>query len=143
MPESFPKEKRQVERSHSKLKYISILFKGIKIFFWPRMGYSIWKLWFVLLSAFIVVFAESGEFAITVLFLLHKPLQWNRALIGIYAIVRSFSHALALFLLLPLLSRILKLSETFIVLIGIIFTVGSNVWLGFVKSTWEMFVGKL
>ena len=139
MPESHPKEKR-VQFSQSK-KGISVLLQGVKIFFWPRSKYSVWRLWFVALSIFVVVFGESGENAITTLFLLHKPLEWNRALIGIYAIVRPISHALALFLLLPLFSC-LKFPEPFIVILGLLFTTGANIFLGFVKSTWEMFVGK-
>ena len=139
MPESLPKEKR-VQFSQSK-KGITVLFQGVRIFLWPRLKYSLWRLWFISLSAVLVVFGESGEYSITTLFLLHKPLEWNRYLIGIYGIVRSLSHALALFIVLPLLSYI-KILNPFIVIAGIIFTVGASVFLGFVKYTWEMFVGK-
>lgn len=102
-----------------------------------------WMLWFVTLSIFVVVFGESGENAITTLFLLHKPLEWNRAFIGIYQIVRSISHALALFLLLPLFKSCIKFPDPVVIIIGIFVTVGANVFLGFVKSTWEMFVGTM
>ena len=138
LPESLPKEKR-IQLSRSK-KGITVLFQGVKIFFWPRLGYSLWRLWFVSLSIFVVVFGESGENAITVLFLLHKPLEWNRDLIGIYGVLRSLSHALALFLLLPLFSY-LKFPDPLVVLIGTTITVGANVFLGFVIHTWEMFLG--
>ena len=138
LPESLPKEKR-IQLSRSK-KGIKVLLQGVKIFFWPRLGYSLWRLWFVSLSIFVVVFGESGENAITVLFLLHKPLEWNRALIGVYGIVRSLSHALALFLLLPFFSY-LKFADPFVVIVSIIFTVGANIFLGFVAHTWEMFLG--
>lgn len=139
MPESHPKEKR-VQFSRSK-KGISVLLQGVKIFFWPRSKYSVWRLWFVTLSIFIVVFGESGENAITTLFLLHKPLEWNRDLIGIYQVLRSISHALALFVLLPLLSVCLKFPDTLVTMIGIAVTVGANIFLGFVTHTWEMFLG--
>ena len=139
MPESLPKKKR-VQFSQSK-KGIKVLFQGVRIFLWPRLEYSLWRLWVISLSVVLVVFGESGEYSITTLFLLHKPLEWNRYLIGIYGIVRSLSHALALFIVLPLLSYI-KIANPFIVIIGIIITVGANVFLGFVKYTWQMFLGK-
>ena len=139
MPESLPKQKR-VQFSQSK-KGMSVFLQGIKLFFWPHLKYSVWRLWFVALSIFVVVFGESGENAITTLFLLHKPLEWNRAFIGIYAIVRPITHGLALFLVLPLFLY-LKVTEPSIVIAGLIFTSGANIFLGFVKSTWEVFVGK-
>ena len=145
LPETLPKEKR-VQLNHSK-KGITVLYQGVKIFLWPRLGYSLWRLWFVAFSIFIVVFGESGENAITTLFLLHKPLEWNRDLIGIYATLRSLSHGLALFLFLPLFSRLfsrwLKFPDPFIALIGIAITIGANIFLGFVVYTWEMFLGEL
>lgn len=139
MPESLPKQER-VQFSQSK-KGMSVFLQGIKLFFWPRLKYSVWRLWFVALSIFVVVFGESGENAITTLFLLHKPLEWNRTFVGIYQILRSTSHALALFLLLPLFKFCLKCPDPLVIIIGISVTVGANVFLGFVKSTWEMFVG--
>ena len=139
MPESLPKQER-VQFSQSK-KGMSVFLQGIKLFFWPRLKYSVWRLWLVALSIFVVVLVESGEYAITTLFLLHKPLEWNRAFIGIYAIVRPITHGLALFLVLPLFLY-LKVTEPSIVIAGLIFTSGANIFLGFVKSTWEVFVGK-
>ena len=140
LPESLPKQKR-IQLNQSK-KGIAVLFQGVKIFFWPRLGYSLWKLWFVSLPLCIVVFSESGETSIATLFQLHKPLEWSRNLIGIYGIVRAASHVLGLFVILPLLSVFLKFSDPLIVIIGILAAVGGNIFVGFVKYTWEMFLGK-
>ena len=137
MPETLSKEER-VQLSQSKRGTAGLL-RGVKIFFWPRLG--LWQLWFIALSIFIVVFSESGENTITIPFLLHKPLEWNRDLIGIYGIVRSISHALVLFLLLPLFSYF-KFPDPLIAILGIAVTVGTNIFLGFVKLSWEMFLGR-
>ena len=76
------------------------------------------------------MFGESGENAITTLFLLHKPLEWNRTLIGVYGIVRAVSHAVILFVFLPLFSY-LRFPEAVIVAIGVVITMGTNIFFGF------------
>ena len=139
MPESLPRNKR-IQLNQSK-KGFTVILQGLKLFFWPRRGYGWWRLWFLVLCIVIVVFGESGENAITTLFLLHKPLEWNRTLIGVYGIVRAVSHAVILFVFLPLFSY-LRFPEAVIVAIGVVITVGTNIFLGFVRHTWEMFVGK-
>ena len=139
MPESLSKQER-VGLGKSK-KGIAVLFQGIKMFFWPFSKYSKWRLWFVTLCIFVVVFGESGENAITTLFLLHKPLEWGRDFIGIYHALRSVAHAIVLFVVMPLLVLI-KCPDALVAVIGIIITAGTNVFLGFVGFTWEMFLGK-
>ena len=139
LPESLPKQERiQLNQYKNGIK---VLIQGVKIFFWPRLGYSLLKLWCLALPVCIVVFSESGETAIGTLFQLHKPLEWSRNLIGIYGIVRASTNVVVLFVILPLL-LLLKLADPLIVIIGIVGAVGGNIFVGFVKYTWEMFVGK-
>ncbi len=139
MPESLPKQKRIVLRASK--RGFSVLSQGIKMFFWPRSTHSLWRLWFVALSMFIVVFGESGENSIATFFLLHKPLEWSRNLIGIYQVVRAAAHGFALFVILPLLSC-LKCPDIVVALLGIAVTVATNIFLGFVEFTWQMYLGK-
>ena len=139
LPESLSKQERiQLNQSKNGIK---VLIQGVKIFFWPPLGYSLWKLWCVAIPLCIVVFNETGESAIGTLFQLHKPLEWSRDLIGIYGIVRAATNVVVLFVILPLL-LLLKLTDPLIVIIGIVGAVGGNVFVGFAKYTWEMFVGK-
>ena len=139
LPESLSKQERiQLNQSKNGIK---VLTQGVKIFFWPRLGYSLWKLWCVAIPLCIVVFNETGESAIGTLFQLHKPLEWSRDLIGIYGIVRAATNVVVLFVILPLL-LLLKLTDPLIVIIGIVGAVGGNLFVGFAKYTWEMFVGK-
>ena len=139
LPESLTKEERiQLNQYKNGIK---VLIQGVKIFFWPRLGYSLWKLWCVALPVCIVVFSESGEPSIGTLFQLHKPLEWSRNLIGIYGIVRACTNVVVLFVILPLL-LLLKLPDPLIVMIGIVGAVVGNIIVGFVVYTWEMFVGK-
>ena len=139
LPESLPKQERiQLNQYKNGIK---VLIQGVKIFFWPRLGYSLWKLWCVALPVCIAVFSESGETAIGTLFQLHKPLEWSRNLIGTYGIVRACTNVVVLFVILPLL-LLLKLADPLIVMIGIVGAVGGNTFVGFVKYTWEAFVGK-
>lgn len=136
LPESI--QKKNLSRFKQR---ICVLIQGLRIFFWPYLGYSIWRLWAVLLSILVAVLGETGESAIVTLFVRYKPLNWNLDLIGYYGILRSISHGLALFLVLPVLA-FFKLPDPFIVLVGIAFTCGMNVWVGFLSTTWEMFVGE-
>jgi len=139
LPESLQKEKRaKLSEFNQRFR---VLIQGLRIFFWPYLGYSIWRLWAILLSIAVVVLGETGENTIASLFLQNQPLVWHLDLIGYYGITRSVSHILSLFLVLPILT-LFKLPDPIIVIIGIAFTVGMNVWVGFLKSTWEMFLGE-
>ena len=139
LPESLTKQER-IQLNEYK-NGIKVLIQGVKIFFWPRLGYSLWKLWCLAIPVCIVVFSEAGETAIGTLFQLHKPLEWSRSLIGIYGIARACTNVVVLFVILPLL-LLLKLADPLIVIIGIVGAVGGNTIVGFVVYTWEMFVGK-
>ena len=139
LPESLTKQER-IHLNQYK-NGIKVLIQGLKIFFWPRLGYSLWRLWCVALPVCIAVFSESGETAIGTLFQLHKPLEWSRDLIGYYGIARACTNVVVLFVILPLLS-LFKVADPLVVMIGIVGAVGGNVFVGFVKYTWEMFVGK-
>ena len=139
LPESLTKQER-IQLNEYK-NGIKVLIQGVKIFFWPRSGYSLWKLWCLAIPVCIVVFSEAGETAIGTLFQLHKPLEWSRSLIGIYGIARACTNVVVLFVILPLL-LLLKLADPLIVMIGIVGAVGGNTIVGFVVYTWEMFVGK-
>ena len=139
LPESLTKQERiQLNQYKNGIK---VLIQGVKIFFWPRLEYSLLKLWCLAIPVCIAAFSETGETAIGTLFQLHKPLEWSRNLIGIYGIVRACTSAVVLFVILPLL-LLLKLADPLIVIIGIVGAVGGNIFVGFVKYTWEMFVGK-
>ena len=138
LPESLPKE-NHIRFSKSK-KGIKVLFQGLKIFFWPwYLGH--WKLWFISIIIWVVAFSESSETAITILFQLHKPLEWSRNTIAVYGIVRAASHTVALFVFLPLL-LLVKVPDSILVLIGVFAVMLSNLFIGFVSRTWEMFLGE-
>jgi len=116
------------------------LFRGLQIFFCK--GYPRWKLWFSLLTMAIAIINTTGTTVIMTLFLLHKPLQWDPILIGIYLAASELIHGLSLIIFLPILV-VSSVPDTLIVLTGIGLSCAMDLCLGFVVETWQMFVGEL
>ena len=116
------------------------LFRGLQIFFCK--GYPRWKLWFSLLTMAIAIINTAGTTVIVTLFLLHKPLQLDPILIGVYLAANELIHGLSLIIFLPILV-VSGVPDTLIVLTGIGLSCAMDVCLGFVVETWQLFVGEL
>ena len=117
------------------------IVQSFKIFFCGVREYSVWRLWAALVAMGVFDINMIGTFMITVFFLYTDPLHWGPKLIGYYGTVRQISHSIALIVILPLFVAI-GLPDALIALIGLAFSMGMDVFTGFVKVTWEMFVGK-
>ena len=139
LPESLSKFERLQKTSHHR-RGVRALARGLKIFLCPS-EYSTWKLWFGVVVISIMVSNFIGSQEITAFFLIGEPLKWHVDLIGYYDVVTQVTHGLVLIVIAPILVA-LSLPDAVIALIGLVFSSGMNIFMGFVKETWEMFVGK-
>lgn len=115
------------------------VFTGFKLFFCP--GNPRWKLWFCLFIMCITITNQMGTLTITTLFLLHRPLEWSPGLIGGYLAANEFIHGLSLITILPVMVAC-SLRDSLIVLLGVAIACATNIGMGFVDSTWQMFIGE-
>ena len=139
LPEPLSKFERQQKASH-RPRGVRALARGLKIFLCPS-EYSMWKLWLGLLVISIMVSNFIGAQEITAFFLKGEPLKWKVELIGYYGLVTYLTHGLVLLVITPVLVA-LSIPDAVIALIGLAFSSSMNIFVGFVKETWEMFVGK-
>ena len=116
------------------------LLTGFKLF--TSRGNPRWKLWFCVFVLCITVINQVGTLTVITLFLLHTPLEWNPGLIGSYLSASELIHGLSLIIILPIMVAC-SLSDPLIVLLGVVIACATNVGLGFITSTWQMFVGEL
>ena len=139
LPEPFSRSER-LQRAADSPKGVGRLLRGLRLFFCPS-HYSTWKLW-VALGALVVI---SGNFVgtqtITAIFQEGSPLKWGPAKIGYYAMVAMATHGIVTLFILPLLVA-LSLPDILIAIIGVLFSGGMDLFTGFVRHTWEMFMSE-
>lgn len=140
LPESKSRAER-LEHAKTRPSGFAVLIEGFRIFFGRVKEYSTWRLWTALLCINIFILNKAGSTLITTFFLLADPLDWGPETIGIYGLISQLSHGISLVLILPIFVFI-GLSDALIILIGTAFACGMSVFTGFVKVTWEMFVGE-
>lgn len=114
------------------------LFIGFKIF--CARDNPLWKLWFCLATLCITVINQIGTITIITLFLLHEPLQWKPGLIGGYLAAGELIHGLSLIIILPIMVGC-SVRDPLIALCGVSIACVTNVGMGFVSRTWQMFLG--
>ena len=117
------------------------LLVGFKIFFSRSRGIPLWKLWLSMAVLCIAVINQVGTLTIVTLFLLHEPLEWNPGIIGAYLAGNELIRGLSLIIILPVLVAC-RLRDSSIALLGVSIACLTNIGIGFVTHTWQMFVGK-
>lgn len=137
LPESLTdKERKRISGCTS---CFTNLARGLRIYF-CGLKYSTWRLWAALLAMSTVVANMAGSQALSTLFFQASPLSWNPGEVGTYQAVNMAAHGVVLVLLLSLLVGI-KFPDALIAIVGLIFSAGTNIFMGFVSQSWEMFVG--
>ncbi len=137
--EPFTKEQRILKlQANGTLSLSSMLSRGFKIFISSK--YSKWRLWFTLAILSINIINGIGSFELLTLFQIHKPLEWDPGDIGWYGLCNTAIQAFSLFCILPILVY-LKVPDSLIVLVGLVITSGVNFFIGFLQTTWEMYLG--
>lgn len=136
-PEPLPKSSDGSTRGFRKL------ISGGKLFLFPSfVGFSNWwRVWFITFMICLQAVCEIGSGEIMNYFLHNKPLEWSYNVIGTYGIVTEASHALLLLIVLPIL-LVVGFPGPAIILIAVLFAMGSNALIAISKTTWEMFLGE-
>lgn len=137
VPESLDQD---ADKKNSEPKFgPKALLKGVRIFF--NRSYPRWKLWTCLFVLTITVVNMTGTTAVIILFLLHEPLQWQPLKIGVFMASSEFIHGIGLVIVLPILIAT-GVPDGVIALMAIFLTFSMEVCLGFVKETWQTFIGE-
>lgn len=139
VPEPLSKKER-LERFRMEGGIAALLFKGFRIFLCP--GYSRWRLWCALLVLAITVINGIGAFELLALFQIHDPLDWGPGKIGWYGMASTLTQAFSMFVLLPVLVACC-VPDSLIVLVGVLITSGMNFFTGYLKTSWQMYIGEL
>ena len=143
MPETLSKELKLKYKAQSS-KGFKKLINGVKIYTLPKqIGFD--KYWQMITATSVIVLASFGLGAsnqIMNYFLHNEPLEWSYDIIGIFGVLYSGSMGLTLILVLPILVWF-RLSNSLICLLGALCAVSTNIVMATVKTTWEMFLGKI
>ena len=137
LPESLTPYQRKLRKTMSGFRQV---IRGLQIFF-TRNEYSRWRLWFAVISMFIIYMVYTGMTEINTLFLLHKPLNWTPGSIGIFQSISQLSYALAIFLFIPLFVY-LRIPDPLILIVGVVWGTVCYFLTGFVRSGWEMYTSE-
>ena len=140
LPEPLSHAER-LQKASSQPKGVKNLLRGFKFFFRPS-SYSTWKLWAALGVLIVIIGNTVGVQMITAIFQQGSPLKWGPATIGDYAMVEMISHGLGTLVILPLLV-VLSVPDVVVALIGVVFSGSMNLFTGFVRRDWQMFLGEL
>ena len=139
LPESLSRKERE-RRALTKPSKLKSLLRGFEILFCQVK--DCWKLWLSLIVIAVVIFNITGATGIAIYFFKAKePLDWPPKTIGIFQCIQQLSHMLGLLVILPILVA-LKFPDALISLVGVTFTCGMNIFIGFVRKTFEMFIGE-
>ena len=86
-----------------------------------------------------VVFTGTND--VLILFVLRHPLCFSPAMIGYFLAVSLIVKGVGVLIGMPVMTHILKLSDTTIVCAGIITNITSTVFMAFTTKTWQAFLG--
>ena len=140
LPEPLTRRER-LENAKNRPRGYKAVLQGFKIFFCSPWQIRL-LLWFALIAMSIIVMNMIGSQEITIFFLsAPHPLEWEPKTIGLYQATTQASHMIGLLVVLPILVA-LNLPDALIGLIGLVFNCGMNIFTGFVRQSWQMFVSK-
>ncbi len=140
LPESLTSEQRRERTREQRRGLFSVIIRGIKVFVVRQ--YSRWRLWFGLVSMAILYILTYGSITIMIYYLLNEPLEWDVGLIGIYQSLYFFLHGFSLLVIFPVMV-VLGVPDTLLLLGGTVVSIVGFFLTGFVRTTWEMFAGKV
>lgn len=83
----------------------------------------------------------SAIYTVGYLFLKKSPLGWSQSLYGYYTGYQKLMMGLSCILIVPVFKEILHLSDTSILLIGLLSSSLSEFFFSFCTKTWMVFMG--
>jgi len=139
LPESLPKVQRQAKARKAGDKGLTTLWKGVLLYFRPKVVTL--KLWICLGVLSTVIINATGAITINTYFFIHYPLQWTPEQIGLYGGYSSVTHGLALLLLMPVALAI-GVPDVVLAFIGVLSSCLGYLFIAGVRKTWQMFASK-
>lgn len=94
----------------------------------------------IFLISILQITCKTGEMDTTVLFVQHRPLSWSKSGYGFLLSIDYAVMGVCLFFILPLLSNVLKISDTTIIIMAIFCKVARLLWAAFLNKTWMVYV---
>ncbi|CAB3983511.1 solute carrier family 46 member 3-like [Paramuricea clavata] len=89
---------------------------------------------------FVPILIFTGTDDVLILFVLHRPFCFSSSMIGYFLAVFLVVKGVGVLIGMPVMTRILKLSDTTIVCAGIITNIASTVFMAFTTNTWQAFL---
>lgn len=142
MPESLSKAQREARRAEARktdMSKLKVLWKGILLYFRPKLVTV--KLWICLGVLLIVIVNITGAIVINTYFYIRKPLGWDPEQIGLYGGYSGVTHSLALLLLMPL-AFVIGIPDIVLAIAGVLASCLGYLFIAGVRETWQMYVGK-
>ena len=139
LPESVSEAQRQALAKKSGLNKLKVLWKGILLYFRPKLVTV--KLWICLGVLLIVVMNITGSLTINTYFYIGKPLEWNPTQIGLFGGYSQLTHGLALLLVMPL-AVIIGIPDVFLAIIGVIGSCLGYLLIAGVRKTWQLYASE-
>lgn len=139
LPESLTNEERR-RKNANKPNGVRALVRGVSIFFCRVEEYPVWRLWVALISVGIVLAVTLAAASIGVFFF--GDLNWSPQKTSNYQTVATGSHMISLMVILPILVA-LKFPDPLISLIGVVANVAINLFIGFSRTTYQLFIGEV
>ncbi|XP_032232894.1 solute carrier family 46 member 3 isoform X2 [Nematostella vectensis] len=120
------------------------LSTAAKVLFKRREGNSRLYLLVVLFGAMSVLLLNFGGFNdVIILYCLKEPLHLSSSILGYFLAEVFLIRGLGVVLGMPLMTKLLKLSDYIIALLGITFSCGMFIFFGLAKHKWMMFAGSM
>jgi len=129
------KDKADAKKKNPKL--FSSLLNGFRLLF--RKSPTLWKQWAVIIMLVVMFNNAIGTQLIAVPFLKSPQFDAEPVTIGIFQALISVSSGVCASGVIYVLSVILKLPDSFGVLLGIVFQLSANILMGFASESEELF----
>uniref|UniRef100_A0A0L8GN57 Major facilitator superfamily (MFS) profile domain-containing protein n=1 Tax=Octopus bimaculoides TaxID=37653 RepID=A0A0L8GN57_OCTBM len=94
----------------------------------------------IFLISVLQIACKTGEMDTTVLFVQHRPLSWTKSGYGFLLSIDYAVMGICLLFILPLLSNVIKISDTTIIMVAIFCKVVRLIWAAFLNKSWMMYV---
>ena len=84
----------------------------------------------------------TASWLIGYLYLRRQPLSWTQSLYGYYVGVLALVHGVALVAIMPLMKKVMKVTDTGILIFATILQAVAEAFFGFCTKTWMVFLGE-
>ncbi len=142
VPQSISRDQRKTISRRKIMDGLHILVQGLQILFGKVVKYKpvAWIIWVTFIPMIVITINLFGSAAVQILFLKH--LEWGPEWIGAQVASTLASRFVVLAFVLPLLVA-LKMPDPLISLVGAVFNMTMNLFMGLSHKPYQVFIGKL